>query len=353
MQKVLDIPHLQTPMRRAKKAIPKLGRLVDQLRNLKGTKFPGWPDWCFLPWLVGMMLLQWNRHYGRYNGELGMMATWRVTQGVYRFDPDVYEDVISTPINRVPCEALYFLPEWAVFVPTPSMEDSPGFWARLEWGDGMRPDSLELLLLKPDGSTSGAALQLLPDLPLDEMIERTWVAEYEDNQQLAEETPEGKWSAHARGFVEAWKAPEFRRQEHDRLRSWVEPRLALLLYVCSKNKDISHPDNRLPANPAPKKTKKGMRHFPAQSVRQWEVGIRVGAALRQAREAADSASTRKGTGRRKRPHIRRAHWHSYWTGPRNGDRRLVLKWLPPIPINVEAVEDLPTTVRPVPAHEAA
>ena len=352
MQPTLDIPHLYTPLKRAKKAIPKLCQLVDLLRTYRGTTFPDWPAWCFLPWVAGIYLVG-KSSYGTYTGELGMMATWRLTQGVYRFDPDIYAEVVSTPVNRVPCEALYYLPEWAVFIPTPDLEDSPGFWARLEWGHSTLPNFLELLLLRPDGSTSFARLFLFPGATLDEAVDRTWGLEFDACVRTVATDPAAPQYARAANFVEAWKAPEYRRREHDRLRSWVEPRLTLLLYLCSKNKDISHPDNRLPANPAPRKTKKGMRHFPAQAVRQWDVGIREGAALRQALEAADSSGGSAGTGRRKRPHIRRAHWHSYWTGSRNGDRSIVLKWLSPILINVENADHLPTTIRPVPADEAA
>ena len=38
---------------------------------------------------------------------------------------------------------------------------------------------------------------------------------------------------------------------------------------------------------------------------------------------------------RPRPHWRRAHWHSYWTGPRDGERIARLKWIPPIPVGLD------------------
>ena len=59
-----------------------------------------------------------------------------------------------------------------------------------------------------------------------------------------------------------------------------------------------------------------------------------------------------GTHARPRPHIRRAHWHSFWAGKWDEPeaRVVMLKWLPPIPVNVQSVEDLTTTVRTV-GHE--
>ena len=57
------------------------------------------------------------------------------------------------------------------------------------------------------------------------------------------------------------------------------------------------------------------------------------------------------TGRTVRPHLRRAHWHLYWTGEgsRHDPARAipVLRWLPPIPVKLdEAPEPI---VRPVPS----
>ena len=59
-----------------------------------------------------------------------------------------------------------------------------------------------------------------------------------------------------------------------------------------------------------------------------------------------------GTHASPRPHIRRAHWHSFWVGKRDQPdaRSVTLKWLPPIPVNVQGVEDLTTTVRDVGAR---
>ena len=59
-----------------------------------------------------------------------------------------------------------------------------------------------------------------------------------------------------------------------------------------------------------------------------------------------------GTHASPRPHVRRAHWHSYWVGQKDQPeaRSVVLKWLPPIPVNVQDAGDLTTTVRDVVAE---
>lgn len=111
-----------------------------------------------------------------------------------------------------------------------------------------------------------------------------------------------------------------------------------------------------PANPAPKRTKRGWRLFPAERVTTWDVGVRLGAALRRAHHAAETGGSGDGTHASPRGHVRRAHWHGFRSGPMKtpaGDvipaasRRFDLRWLPPIPVNLETLDDLPATIRPV------
>jgi hypothetical protein len=74
----------------------------------------------------------------------------------------------------------------------------------------------------------------------------------------------------------------------------------------------------------------------------------MGAAIRKAKIAIESED-RGGTHASPRPHVRRAHWHTYWTGPRKDPqkRKPVLKWLSPILVNVEDGADMPVTIRKV------
>lgn len=53
----------------------------------------------------------------------------------------------------------------------------------------------------------------------------------------------------------------------------------------------------------------------------------------------------RGTHESPRPHVRRAHWHHFGTDPRDGERKLVVKWLPPIPVNYDPGDDLPTVIQ--------
>lgn len=96
-------------------------------------------------------------------------------------------------------------------------------------------------------------------------------------------------------------------------------------YICSANADIV----------ASYKPQKGLRRNNAKrrSRATWyDVGYRVGAELRAYdRTVSERKQHQGGT---VRPHMRRAHWHHYWTGPRDGERKLVLKWLAPTMVGV-------------------
>lgn len=96
-------------------------------------------------------------------------------------------------------------------------------------------------------------------------------------------------------------------------------------YLCSVNADIVPvytPNRGVKRNNAKRR-----------SLATWsEVGCRIGSELRAyKRYESERKPYQGGT---VRPHMRRAHWHHYWIGPRDGDRKLVLKWIPPTMVGV-------------------
>jgi hypothetical protein len=121
--------------------------------------------------------------------------------------------------------------------------------------------------------------------------------------------------------------------------------ISLVLYLCSQAADYGG-EKKL-ARPRFKKTKKGPRYFPPDKSQVWDVGARVGAALRLAFAKAESAGRTGGEGRaRPRGHIRRAHWHGYWTGPKE-KQKLVLRWIPPLAINIDDYDKQPAVIHEV------
>lgn len=326
-------------MAAAGRLYPQAWKQADDFRAGRGHDLPGWPDWCFLPLAGWYAIVSTDAGTERLSldrmpdvSRLAAIGTWRVTQGIYRFDPALYESIIDTPISGdLPCDVLYRMPEWCVYIETPGMQwaGSPlyGAWAHLEYDSNNGRHELRILI---DAEAGLVALVLhLGAWTLAEAIQRA----------LAEA------QRHAPGIAiggagDAW-------------RTALEPVLNLLLYLCSENAEIDGKRIR-PANPEPKKTKRGWRLFSADGPSTWDVGVRLGAALRRAYHAAET--DQGGTHAGPRPHIRRAHWHGFRSGAMKTldgapipaeKRKFALRWLPPIPVNLDDVDSMPATVRPV------
>ena len=109
---------------------------------------------------------------------------------------------------------------------------------------------------------------------------------------------------------------------------WYPTNLLLngLAYLCSANADIA-------AVYTPRKEKR-RNNAKKRSQATWhEVGYRIGAQLRNYNRQKSERGEK--TGRKVRPHMRRAHWHRFWIGPRDGERRLVLKWVAATMVGVD------------------
>lgn len=331
-----DAPRPKQHLTAAARLYPGAWRQADVMRAGRGKDLPQWPDWCYLPlsgWYAivcagaGVASLD-IRHWQRVGdiGRLAALGTWRVTQGIYRFDRALYDALMTTPLEGdLPAELLLRLPEWCVYVETPDSQwlDTPlyGFFAHLEWDANTGRMELRLLL------DTEAALQPIPihmgPWPLQEALQR---AMQEAKRQMIVQGATA-WAANL-------PAPmDFQ----------IDALISLLLYLCAENADIGEGAQR-PAHPTPKRTKQGWRLFPPDRVQAWTVGTRIGAALRQGVVATDPTEAGE-THARPRPHIRRAHWHTYLVGAGRSEKRL--KWLPPIPVNVADVDALPATVRPI------
>lgn len=301
------------------------------------------PYWCYLPFHVWIEAACERIRPGGvdrpklsgFAGFVSTFGTWRMTRGIYRFDPDLMSEIIGTPVEgNIPCEVLQRLPEWCVYVETPGYEcdgeNILGFFAHLEKDCINGSEELVLLL----DTEKGCSLEIvhLGNYSLGEGI------------RIALETYES--------FIPGGLSEEARAASLKRSGRRLEPLLSLLLHLCSANAEIGS-DARKPRNPKPVMKSNGKKKIlAAGNTRVWEVGERAGAAIRSGREAPRRSGERSSTGASspKRPHVRRAHWHGYWYGPRDGERVFQLRWIPPTLVKIvgsDAVNNLPTVGRAV------
>ena len=228
----------------------------------------------------------------------------------------------------LPLECLYHMPEWAVYIETPglSYERIPmeGFIAHLDYNLFSRGVDLQFAIFR-EGITAPKmiALPLGEGTLLDAMdrVDRV-------DDMLAGPTAGTRYVG-----------------SRDEYRQTFSSMLQLLLYICSDEPDmpeIEHPQRR-------RRLSGGVRA--PEAPRVWDVGVRVSAAIRRfngkaAVETESGAPT--GSHASPRPHVRSAHWHTYWTGPRDAVfplRKPVMRWIPPLPIGMDWKRELPTTIR--------
>jgi len=257
------------------KLYPGAWKVYDIYRAGRGVDLPVWPDWCYAPLAVAYEVIRGGDSaqigLGKIGdvARLGAMAAWRVTQGIYRYDPDLYQALIDTPIaGDLPADVLYRLPEWCVYIETPGMTwmNAPlyGFWAHLEWDVDSGRTELRLLL---DGKESLVPIPIhIGKWTLSEAVTKALDVSRIHATAIGVPMPEGVCAMQT---------------------ATTAPLISLLLYLCADDSEIGD-GSSYPANPVAKRTKRGWRMFPAEKPTNWDVGVRIGAALRKAFHATET-----------------------------------------------------------------
>lgn len=121
------------------------------------------------------------------------------------------------------------------------------------------------------------------------------------------------------------------------------------LYLCSEEPDIEPKGFRKSRQNAMDEEKRLRKSLQAKRITKWDVGFRIGAEIKRWKEAQESLGEGDGNGASMRPHVRRAHWHTFVSGPRDDKAKQIrrARWLPPIPVNTSGADDLVPTMKTV------
>lgn len=194
---------------------------------------------------------------------IAAVGTWRLGEGIYRFDPDLYAELRDTPMtDDMPVEMFFRLPEYCVYIETPDLTYRNkviyGYFALLD--DNQSGECPKLNVVYDGGP--GVAYMLTLGLPKGGDFKAEFEKIYFNEKAIT--------SAVA-------KEPSITKEKIfdnlSRLRELAMKTLPLLLYLCSDEPDFG--DRVPPMHATAKKIKGGEKWFAAPGVNDWDVGVRM------------------------------------------------------------------------------
>lgn len=249
-------------------------------------------------------------HGYEYLQYLQVFGTWRYTLGIYRIDEDVQADVIKSPIPLdTPMSIFENLPEWCVYFElgmTEAAHEVHGFWALF------------------DGSADKKFLKLIFHTNVDVLA--YILLPIRDGYTIDDALNEY--------HLNATKDPILAKQAKANEQDMARVALSHLLWLCVEAPDIS----KITGEPLDKASLRQPKHtvnkktgvfVPPNQPFIYEIGKRLGGEVRTFSERIGSTDR---ISSRKRPHIRRGHWHGHWRGTGQA-KEFFVKWQPAVFVN--------------------
>lgn len=247
------------------------------------------------------------------------LLSWRPTQDIIKFDNDVYNGIFSMELDRnLDTEIFKYFPTWSLWICIEKMkfydEFFHGFFATPQYNTITNEKSIDLHFVNEHDNNFSLSLDI-NGLPLAETIEKITkeniLFSNIDNKRFPNIDNDNILFSNLKGIVN------------------------LLIYICSYGiNDNNNFHYNTITYPTHKKTKKGWRLFPPAKPNVRLLGKKFGDTIRKYYEHYETNPNN--SGKSPAPHIRRAHWHHFWTGKKlENERKLIVKWLPPIPVAMQ------------------
>lgn len=253
---------------------------------------------------------------------------WSFSKGSFEPEPELREHIIkSDPPRVLPCAMLRQLPSWSQWISCSIAVDVTdagviektlslsGFWATYCKVNGRLNLSLSALgMYYPDGDSNTDSV--------------SQVARVSCMFEIEEERPLEDTCLFDAFFVSA----EGNRGLHDNhpdfehlgnmIKRWANQSVNVLIFLAS---EIDSLQTESATRIVPRRKGKHYRLTTVTKERNWTVGQKFLTPIRE----YETAMQQMTTSQKRAAHIRRGHYHSFWRGPRDGNRELFSKWLPP------------------------
>ena len=261
--------------------------------------------------------------------DLPWIARWHACRQVYRIDRTVSEALVEQELDGdLPVELLHRMPYPIIYIDSPvpvscqtTKRWADGFFAYLD-RDLMGETDMTFVYLMDDGTRARMSLVVEDGATLESCLAHI--------EEVDDRLTEFMGKAMVKNTL---SDPE----ELACLRYCATVLLNLLLFVLSA-------ENGAETVYTPPKISRGQKVGKRTNTETVRVlGAKIGSAIGAARRASRGSSHSVGD-RTVAPHVRRAHWQSFWVGRRKGredgkfGEGVVIKWIPPIPVNQQAGE---------------
>ena len=343
MKKEIYLPLLM--LKKISEQYPKAWEQMEMFHSENGSPQLGsWPDWCYAPMSAALAVASEGYDLNKLPIDIRMamisvaqaifaIAPWRLSKEVYVIDEDL-KDLLFEQDGEldVPDEVLLQLPYPCFYVELPNTyyraDKIHGFFVTLEYDVNNGDKELKPVFLTDDGNIFSYSIHIGAKT-IEESVDML-------DKQALENT---------NGDKELKRLALRAMQDSAETKIFLKQILQVILYILAQNAEIT------PSSEQSFITKRGKTVKDKYSeIRKWDVGVRVGAAIRQqkAKEQSRKKEYKESEHQSPRPHMRRGHWHHFWTGPKAQpeERKLILKWLSPMAIAANP-EDMPITFHEV------
>lgn len=292
--------------------------------------------------------------------DAALVRRWRRHRVVYTLDLDLGRELMTSDTDDViPGGLVRQLPHPDPYLALPEpvlipIEKQPGLFTQIKGTFLYALDRERHLVSTADSSAATIGLLMVGDvIDVHGRIQRSSIISLDGNDRTWSRTSlpfeqmtigEAQRQMYARfvgsgsTMLQGEGAPDARTVIAAALGSIVPQ----VIYLCAANAD----GRPVPAV-ATRKRPDGSA-YKGKAPKVVEFGYRIGPQLGRARRAHE-AGVPGTTGRKMAPHVRRAHFHTYKVGP--GRAESLVRWLAPIPINVDK-DAAKTVVVPGPARRS-
>ena len=315
------------------KKYPNCWDWIENFRN-DGKDLPVWDRKCYIP-IAGTLAITSNGDISSTKPDIIMDATlmaaiapWRIYKHIYRFAKET-EVLLLEQISDsiIPVEVLKNLPFPSIYIETQTIDDINGFFAHIENDVNDHHFELRLTIITIQGEWISIPLHLFPGGTVSDGLN----AMHDEVIKQSQKIPHNEFLQRK---VKMWD------QYYDMAFAISASLVQLVLYICAQNSEIEADKEHEKIVRIPKSKEFIKDRY--REIKIYNCGELTARILREVDSKSGMQVTyvkHNGSGTAKRPHIRRGHWHHYWTGKKD-ERTIILKWQPPTYIHKEEAKEM-------------